>query len=213
MPSILTAETAEYLAKMRPAADEIVTEMEAQATDERIPIADRSVATLQAILTRAMDADRVLEFGTAIGYTTLHLARTGTEVVTLEIDPERIADAEAYLERAGVRDRVTIIQGPALETVEGVAGPFDLVFIDAVKSEYEAYLDRSLPMVREGGLVVVDNLLWQGNVPAADADIADGREASTAALRAFNETFLDHGRLEAIISPQGDGTGIAVKTA
>jgi len=212
MPSILTEETAAYLDEMQPPADDIVAEMETQAAEERIPIADRSVATLQAILARSMDADRALEFGTAIGYSALHVARTGTEVVSLETDAGRIADAEDYLERADVRDRVDIVQGPALETLGDVSGPFDLVFVDAVKEEYEQYLERSLPMLREGGLVVADNLLWNGNVPTDDADVEEGREDSTAALRSFNEAFVGHDRLQAIITPQGDGTGIGVKT-
>jgi predicted O-methyltransferase YrrM len=213
MPAILTDETAAYLAEMQPPADDLVAEMEAQADREGVPIADRSVAHLQAILARATDADQVLEFGTAIGYSTLHIARTGTEVVTMEVDADRIADAEAYLERAGVRDRVEIHHAPALAVLDEVTGPFDVAFLDAVKGEYESYLERTLPMVPEGGLVVADNLLWSGDVPADDADVETVREESTAALRAFNERFVGHDRLNAIVSPLGDGTGIATKVA
>jgi len=197
---------------MEPPADDLVAEMEAHAERDGIPIADRSVAHLQAILARATDADRALEFGTAIGYSTLHVARTGTRVVTMEVDDERIGAASQYLERAEVRDRVDIVRGPALETLPDLDGPFDLVFLDAVKEEYEAYLDLALPMVPEGGMVVADNLLWHGNVPADDADVEEGYEESTEALRRFNETFVGHDQLDAIVSPLGDGTGIAVKT-
>jgi predicted O-methyltransferase YrrM len=211
MPAILTEETAKYLAAMQPPADDLVEEVEAHAERERIPIASRSVAHLQAILARATDADRVLEFGTAIGYSTLHVARTGAEVVTMDVDEERIAAAEEYLERGGVRDRVHIHHAPALDVLDDVDGPFELVFIDALNGEYEQYLERSLPMVPEGGLVVADNLLWDGSVPADDADVDPARRESTAALRAFNEVFLNHDRLDAIISPLGDGTGIATK--
>jgi len=211
MPGILTTETAAYLEAMQPPADDLVEEMEAQADREGIPIADRSVAHLQAILARASDADRVLEFGTAIGYSTLHVARAGTDVVTMEVDADRIADAESYLERAGVRDRVDIHHAPALAVLDEVSGPFDVVFLDAVKGEYEQYLDRTLPMVPVGGLVVADNLLWDGDVPANDADVVEGRRESTAALRAFNERFVGHDQLDAIVSPLGDGTGIATK--
>jgi len=211
MPGILTTETAAYLEAMQPPADDLVEEMEAQADREGIPIAGRSVAHLQAILARASDADRVLEFGTAIGYSTLHVARAGTDVVTMEVDADRIADAESYLERAGVRDRVDIHHAPALTVLDEVSGPFDVVFLDAVKGEYEQYLDRTLPMVPVGGLVVADNLLWDGDVPANDADVVEGRRESTAALRAFNERFVGHDQLDAIVSPLGDGTGIATK--
>jgi len=230
MPAILTEETAAYLAAMQPPADDLVTEMEAHADRDGIPIASRDVAHLQAILTRATDADRVLEFGTAIGYSTLHVARAGAAVVTMDVDDERIAAAEEYLERAGVsvnvvdegssdegsesdgvRDQVEIHHGPALDVLDDLEGPFDVVFLDAVKGEYDQYLERALPMVPAGGLVVADNLLWQGNVPADDEDVDEGWRDSTAALRAFNERFVDHDQLDAIISPLGDGTGIATK--
>lgn len=211
MPAILSEETAAYLANVRPPADDLVEEMEAHASEEGVPIAAREVAHLQAILVRATGAERVLEFGTAIGYSTLHVARTGAEVVTLEIDEERIAAAEEYLERDGVRDRVEIVQGPALDSLADLDGPFDVVFLDAVKGEYADYLDRSLPMVPEGGLVVADNLLWSGNVPADDDEVPERRRESTEALRAFNEYFVGHDRLDAVVTPLDDGTGIATK--
>lgn len=228
MPAILSEETAAYLAEMEPPADDLVREMEAHAERDAIPIASRSVAHLQAILARATDADRILEFGTAIGYSTLHVARTGAEVVTMDVDEERIAAAEEYLERGGISAnvvndgssdgrsesdgaRVHIHHGPALEVLDDVEGPFDVVFLDAVKGEYEQYLERTLPMIPTGSLVVVDNLLWSGNVPAADADVEEGRRESTEALRAFNERFVNHEQLDAVISPLGDGTGIATK--
>lgn len=213
MPSILSEATASYLEGVEPPADDLVEEMEAQADEEGIPIAAREVAHLQAMLTRTMDADRVLEFGTAIGYSTLHVARTGTEVVTLELDEDRIADAREYLRRDGVLDHVEIVQGPALETLDEVSGPFDVVFLDAVKEEYRDYLDRTLPMLREGGMVVADNLLWSGNVPADDEDVDESRRESTEALRAFNGYFVGHDQLDAIVTPLADGTGLATKVS
>lgn len=213
MPAILTEETASYLEAIQPPADDLVAEMERHAERDGVPIADRSVAHLQAILARAADADRVLEFGTAIGYSTLHVARTGAEVVTMDVDEDRIAAAEGYLERAGVRDSVDIHHGPALEVLDDLSGSFDVAFLDAVKGEYERYLERTLPMVPVGGVVVADNLLWSGDVPADDADVPDGRMESTAALRTFNEAFVGHDQLDAVVSPLGDGTGIATKVA
>ena len=212
MPAILTDETAEYLATIQPPADELVEEMETHASEEDVPIAAREVAHLQAILVRATGANRVLEFGTAIGYSTLHVARAGAEVVTLELDEERIAAAEEYLERGGVSDRVEIVRGPALDTLEKLEGPFDIVFLDAVKQEYADYLDRSLAMVPRGGLVVADNLLWSGNVPADDDEVPESRRESTEALREFNEYFVSHEQLDAVVTPLDDGTGIATKT-
>ena len=210
MARILDSTTADYLETVRPEVDDLLLEMEAHAREERVPIAAREVAQLQAQLARSTGAERVLEIGTAIGYSTIQVARAGPAVVTLERDPERIAAAEEYLRRAGVDDRVTIREGDALETLAELEGPFDLVFIDALKTEYSAYLDAVVPLLADAGVVVADNLLWDGEVPAATVGDAEADEA-TVALAAFNEAFVDHDDLDAIVTPLGDGTGIGVK--
>ena len=228
MPSIRTDLTADYLESVEPPADDLVEEMEAHAEADGIPIAARSIAHLQAILARAMDAGRALEFGTAIGYSTLHVARTGTDVVTTEVDPDRIEAAVDYLERDGIDvvltdepenvgsvasgdGEVTIVVGPALETLPGLSGPFDLAFLDAVKEEYAAYLEGCLPLLPTGGVVVADNLLRHGRVAAADRGGPEVADDSVVSLLEFNEAFVGHDLLDAIVTPQGDGTGIGVK--
>ena len=228
MGGILTDETAEYLGSIEPTVDELVVEMERHAAEDGVPIADRTVAGLQAILARTADADRALEFGTAIGYSTLFVARTGTDVVTTEVDRGRIDAAVEYLERDGIDVRVTddpasvdpeptgngsvvIVEGPALETLPGLEGSFDLVFLDAIKAEYDEYLAGSLPLMPEGAVVVADNLLRGGRV--AERDGEDDHDSSVAAIRRFNESFVAHERLQAVVTPQGDGTGVAVKVA
>ncbi len=210
MPRILSEITEKYLESIEPPTDDLVEEMEAHGAAESVPIAAREVATLQRILAIAMDADRALEFGTAIGYSTVQVARTGCEVVSLELDPDRIAAAREYADRAGVADRIEIHEGPALETIDDVEGPFDLVFLDAVKTEYPDYLDLSLPMLRTGGVVLVDNALWHGHVPEAHAT-GEPHDDATAAFLEFNEAFVEHPKLEATVTPLADGTGIGVK--
>lgn len=211
MARILTELTADYLDTVAPPVDELLEEMEAQADEEGIPIAAREVSRLQAMLARLADADRVLEFGTAIGYSTIQVARTGTDVVTIERDPERIADAEAYIERAGVGDRITIVENDALPALDEIDGPFDLIFLDAAKHEYPEYLDRTLPMLREGGIVLVDNMLWSGAVPEAEAT-GEYADEDTEVLHEFNADFVEHDQLDAIVTPLADGTGIGMKT-
>jgi predicted O-methyltransferase YrrM len=209
MPDILTDLTESYLSSVRPPADDLLEEMEAQADREGIPIAAREVARLQAVLATAAGADRVLEFGTAIGYSSIQLARVGCEVVTMDVDPDRIDDAREYARRDGVEDRIEIHEGPALEVLDDLEGPFDVAFLDAVKTEYPDYLERSLPMVPEGGLVVVDNMLWSGAVPEYH-ETGDPRDDATEVLHEFNREFVEHDRLDAVITPLGDGTGIGV---
>lgn len=211
MPDILSDLTEAYLSTVQPEGDDLLAEMEAQAAEDRIPIAAREVARLQSILATATGADRVLEFGTAIGYSSIQLARTGCDVVTMDVDMDRIADAREYARRAGVADNITIHEAPALEVLDELEGPFDIVFLDAVKTEYPEYLAQSLPLIPEGGLIVVDNMLWGGRVPEYH-ETGEAADDSTEVLYEFNQAFIEHEALNAVITPLGDGTGLAVKT-
>lgn len=207
---IIRTEQELYLERLLPPRDSILAEMEAVAATEDIPISDPEVGRLLEVLARASGARTVVEVGTAIGYGTLCLARGAPEarVLSIDTDPARLARARAYLERAGVMDRVELIEGPALEVLQRLPGPIDLAYVDAVKTEYRRYLDFLLPRVRVGGLLVFDNLLWKGRV--AEPPEEDDREAD--ALRAFNGYLLIHPQLRASLLPLGDGVGLATKT-
>src|SRR5207237_8974052 len=111
------------------------------------------------------------------------------------------------LDRGRVGDRIEVRNGKGLEELPKLRGPFDLAFIDALKPEYEGYLAAVLPLLRSGGTVAVDNLLWGGRASGAVA--AD--DASTNAIREFNRKFVKHPSLDATILPVGDGLGIGVK--
>jgi predicted O-methyltransferase YrrM len=208
---IIRTEQELYLERLLPPRDPILAEMEAVAAAEDIPISDPEVGRLLEVLARASGARTVVEVGTAIGYGTLCLARGALEarVLSIDTDPARLARARAYLERAGVMDRVELIEGPALEVLQRLPGPIDLAYVDAVKTEYRRYLDFLLPRVRVGGLLVFDNLLWKGRV-AEPPEEEDDREAD--ALRAFNGYLMIHPQLRASLLPLGDGVGLATKT-
>lgn len=206
--AIIQREQAEYLDQLLPQTDRLLTEMEAYAEKHRVPIADREVAAFIEITARACGARMALEIGMAIGYSVVHLARgmgAGSLVVTIEPSDEMIAAASAYLQRAGLAERVRIERGKALDVMPTLEETFDLLFIDAVKEEYKQYLDLGLPRLRSGGVVIVDNLLWGGKVAGDDT------ETSTVALREFNQYFVNHLQLRAVVLPVGDGLGYAVK--
>ena len=212
LDAIIKLEQAEYLEKLHPANSGLFAEMEAYAAEHRVPIADREVALFLEITARAIQARRVLECGMAIGYSVIHLARGMAEdglVITIDPSDDMIKAAEGYLSRAGVRERVQIETGYALEVIPQIDETFDLVFIDAVKEEYRGYLDLALPKLRQGGVVIVDNLLWGGQV-AGEIRSPD-QKTSTEALRAFNQYFVNHPQLRAEVLPVGDGLGYAVK--
>lgn len=209
--AIIQREQAEYLGGLRAQGDRLLADMEAHAAEHRVPIADPEVALFLEITARSIKAKKALEIGMAIGYSVIHLARGMGDngvVVTIEPSDEMIKAASGYFERANLSDRVQVKRGKALDVMPDLTDTFDLLYIDAVKEEYAQYLDLGLPLLRSGGVVIVDNLLWGGRVaqPASADD-----ENSTTALREFNPYFINHPQLRSEILSVGDGLGYAVK--
>jgi caffeoyl-CoA O-methyltransferase len=212
LDAILQREQALYLDQLHPGGDSLVAEMEAFAAANRVPIADREVALFLEITARAAKAQKVLEIGMAIGYAVIHLLRgmgEGGQVVTIEPNEEMIARASDYFQRAGVSERVRIERGYALDVIPKLEDTFDLVYLDAMKEEYKDYLELSLPLLRTGGVVIADNLLWGGQV-AGELRSPDQKK-STESLRRFNQHFVNHKNLRAEVLPVGDGLGYGVK--
>lgn len=153
-----------------------------------------------SVLARTAGARRVLEVGTLFGYSTIHLARAAGEdgvTVSLEYSPEHAAVARGNIERAGLSDRVEILEGPAVESLPTLIGgdPFDLVFIDADKENNPTYLDWALRLTRPGSVIVVDNVVRAGAVAEADSDRPDV-EGTRTMVEAIG-TAVREGTLEA----------------
>jgi predicted O-methyltransferase YrrM len=209
---ILTEHVESYLRGLRPERSEVMADMEALAQRERVPIVHWETGRFLAAICRALDPV-VLEVGTAIGYSALHMAEQldRGRVVTLERDPERIAQARGFFERAGVAGRVEIVEGDARETLASLEGPFDLLFIDGTKTEYREYLELAAPKLSERALLVVDNLLMHGEVGLPDGADTFWNEDSLASARAFNSELLDSRRWLGCVLPVGDGIGLATR--
>jgi caffeoyl-CoA O-methyltransferase len=126
----------------------------------------------------------------------------GGRIVSCELDPERVRFAERHIADAGYADRIEVRQGPALDTVEALDDPFDLVFIDADKTGYLDYYEAVLPKLAGDGLIVVDNVLWSGRVAEAPSD--DDSD-STRALRAFNDHVAADERVVSVMLTVRDG--------
>jgi predicted O-methyltransferase YrrM len=210
---ILDERVERYLHELRPKRSEVMSEMEAVARRDSVPIVQWETGRLLATLCRALDPV-VLEVGTAIGYSTLHMAEQldRGRVVTLELDPDRAAQARTYLERAGVADRVELIEGDALETIARLDGPFDLLFVDAAKTQYARYIELAEPKLSGRALLVVDNLLMDGEVALpADTETWWNPDSLAAARRLNAELLGGDGRWLACVLPVGDGIGIAAR--
>jgi len=213
---ILDPVVADYLADLYPASDPVLQEMERQGEADGVPIVMKDGGLTLGVLARAVGARRVVECGTAIGVSTLHLARAvgeGGEVITFDVDPDRQATARAYLERAGVADRVDLRLQPALEGLRGVEGPFDLAFVDAIKAEYAGYVELIVPMLRVGGMLVIDNSLMSGSVAAGRRTSGGWTQGDIDALRSLNAALVAREDLATVVLPVADGMAVAVKTS
>ena len=209
---ILDEQVERYLDGLRPKRSGPMAEMEELAEREGIPIVHWEAGRFLATLCRALDPV-VLEVGTAIGYSTLHMAeqlRDG-RVVTLERDPERAARARDFLGRAGVAERVELVEGDALETLPRLEGPFDLLFVDASKGEYARYVELADAKLSERAVLVVDNLLMSGEVALPEDAQTQWRDASLTAARELNVELTTGSRWVGSVLPVGDGIGFAAR--
>lgn len=205
--AILRRNQADYLDSLLPERDALLEQMEKFAEEHGHPIADPEVAQLMRALVRTKCPRRVLEVGTNIGYSVIVIGREcapDVVVETIEIDHNTLTTARRFVGEAALPCHVVFHEGAALEVLPRLTGPFDFVFLDCVKTEYEEYLDALLPKLERGAVIVCDNLLWKGRVAAGEHD------PPTDALRAFNKRLTTDSRLITSILPLGDGTGVSV---
>jgi predicted O-methyltransferase YrrM len=202
-----------YLHDLRPERSPVMREMEELAEREGIPIVHWETGRFLAVCVRALDPRQVLEVGTAIGYSTLHMAEAlgSGRIVTIERDATRAEQARDFFARAGVADRIELVEDDAMQAIADLPGPFDVIFLDASKDEYAEYLRLAEPKATERALLVVDNLLMSGDVALEDDSEATWRPQSLAAARAFNDALVASDRWLGAVLPIGDGVGFAAR--
>ena len=211
--AIFTDHVIRYLQELKPERPRVMAEMEAFAEANNVPIVHWETGRFLATLVRATQPQLVLEVGTAIGYSTLHMAEAldGGKIVTIERDPERVRQATDYLERAGVSDRVQIVEADAMKAIERLDGPFDLIFLDATKTEYPRYFEMAEPKASGRATLVVDNLLMSGDVALADDSEAYWSAENLATARGFNRDIVSSERWLGVVLPVGDGIAFAAR--
>ena len=212
----LTDEIYRYLLEMSLREPESMRRLRAETARmewARMQIAPEQ-AQFMALLVELMGARKALEIGTFTGYSALAVALAlppEGRLITCDISEEWTAVARRYWEEAGVAHKIDLRLAPALETLDalidgGEAGSFDFAFIDADKETYEEYYERTLTLLRPGGLVTVDNVLWSGSVVDPSRQDAD-----TEAIRAFNAKLREDTRVSLSLVPIGDGLTLARK--
>jgi predicted O-methyltransferase YrrM len=203
-----------YLRDLQWHPDELLAQMRAHGERDGIPLVSDQTGLLLELLVRLARPHHIVEFGTAIGYSTVFMARalqTGATLTSYEIDPERHRQASEYLGRCGATATVRIELGDARELVQRLDGSVDMAFLDATKGEYRTYLEAVLDRMPAGGLVVVDNALMSGTVATGESD-GHWKQDSIESQRAFNEALIDDDRLvSAQVLPIGDGVALAIR--
>ena len=203
-----------YLSGLNRQADAVLLDIARSGGEQQLPLVDAEVGALLRVLATAVAARRILEIGTAIGYSGIWLAGAlpaDGMLITMEMDPERVRTARANFERAGFSNRVSVVAGDAQRMIAKVAGPFDLIFQDGDKALYVPLLERTVELLRPGGLLVTDNVLWDGEVVPGFVPAARRDPAETRAIAEYNERLNAHPQLVTATVPLRDGVAIAVK--
>ena len=182
-----------------------------EETYEKLEIPQMTTGRIEArflkLLARLVGAKRILEIGTFAGYSALSMAEAlpeDGELITCEIDPEAIVFAKRYFDLSPHGKKIALLEGAALDSLKSISGPFDMAFIDADKENYSNYYEAILPMIRYGGLIAVDNVLWSGRV-------LDPKDKSDKAIHQFNERVIQDKRVESVLLTVRDGLNCIIK--
>jgi predicted O-methyltransferase YrrM len=203
-----------YLAGLNRAGDPVLDAIARGNASRGLPLVDAEVGALLRVLATSVKASRILEIGTAIGYSGIWLAGAlppDGMLVTMEFDEARAQEARENFAKAGVSGRVSVVVGDAQLKLAKVSGPFDLIFQDGDKKLYTPLLDRLVALLRPGGLLVTDNVLWDGEVVPGFAPAPSHDPADTRAIIEYNERVAAHPDLLTTIVPLRDGVSISVK--
>ena len=202
-----------FIAELRPEESPLLRELREFAAVNNVPILRPDAAALLRTLTALKRPARVLEAGTAIGYSALLLSEAAPKahIETVELDADTAALAMRNIDRAGRADRIRVILGDATEVFAALRGPYDMVFLDSAKGQYVRLLDDVLRLLPAGGLLVADNCLFYSKILDEPADAPHKHRTSVANLRAFLSRVAGSGEFEASLLPVGDGVLLAVR--
>lgn len=204
---IVNPELEQYIERLLPPRDLLLQEMEAYAAEHRVPIVGPAVATLLAQYVLISGAKRIFELGSAIGYSTIWLARAAgaaAEVHYSDGNPANAERASDYFRRAGLEDRIRIHVGDALTALRQTPGEFDLIFNDVDKEGYPQVWEEAPHRLREHGLLITDNTLWKGRV-------VNPMDPASSGVVEFNSKVFGDKDLLACLVPLRDGLTVAVR--
>jgi predicted O-methyltransferase YrrM len=212
MTKILFPSQKKYLQRFNKEEDSLILEMEKFASEKKIPILYPESAFFLEQIIMITCPKRVLEIGTAIAYSSIRMARCLRKkgmIHSIEKSGDNIKLAADFIKRSGYEDKIKIIAGDALNLLPTMNKKYDLIFIDADKEDYKRLFEYSVILLKKGGIIFVDNLLWHGY--AGSKEVPKEYKTSTKIIREFNKFFTLQTNLKTSILPIGDGIGLGIK--
>jgi caffeoyl-CoA O-methyltransferase len=208
MANLLTPAVEKYLSEIIPARDAVLADMEGYAREHDVPIIGPECGRLLYLLTQISGAKRIFEMGSAIGYSAIWFARAAgpqAEIYFTDSDSKNAEMAGANFKKAGISNRIHILLGDAVDLIDTVSGEFDIILIDVFKHQYPNALRKSVPRLKDGGLLITDNVLWSGRVTEPPKD------DSTRGVVEFNKMIYTSKELFPVIVPLRDGVAVCRK--
>ncbi|MDG5470895.1 O-methyltransferase [Jeotgalibacillus sp. ET6] len=205
----------EYIEKFYKDRPAFFTNMEEYADDHDVPIMELDGMETLLQWLRFQQPLKILEVGTAIGYSALRMADAlpNVHIISIERDKERLDQANQFIKKFGKEQQITTLYGDALEIREDVAsyGPFDAIFIDAAKSQYGRFFELYTPLLTQNGAVYTDNVLFKGLVAEAEPEVSRNVKQLLRKIDRYNHWLMDNKDFETVILPVGDGLAISKK--
>ena len=192
----------------------VLERVAAEGAELDLPIIDKGVGRLLETMVLSTDARQILEIGTANGYSALWLAQSlphDGRLISIELNPSRAQLAKDHLDEAGLGDRASVMVGDAALLVHKVAGPFDVIFNDGDKRQYSQLLDRLVTLLRPGGVLITDNVLWDGEVIPGLVNPPRRSADETKAIATYNQQLAADSRLVTSFLPIRDGVAISIR--
>ena len=210
--SVATKQITEYLRSLIKENTGILKELEDKALKEYIPIISPEVAQLIRLLAEITGTETILEIGSAIGYSSILFAGFSDKIkiTTIEMDEERASQAEKNISRAGMDKKITLLKGNALDVMDQLAESFDMVFVDAAKGQYNNFLPKCLKLLKPGGLLISDNILYRGTV-AEKGFIPRKHRTIIVNMKEYLKRLTEDEKLTTSVIPIGDGVAVSLK--
>ncbi|SKA04447.1 O-methyltransferase [Selenihalanaerobacter shriftii] len=209
--NILTEHMQKYMEEITSKRSGDLKRLEEEALARNIPIVEPEIGEFLSLLVSIHQSENILELGTATGYSTLWLAKANqANIVTIELKERDAKVARKNFKELGLEDRVELLVGDAIEIMPTLEKEFDLIFIDAAKGQYMNYLEHSLELVADGGIIVADNILFKGMV-STDELMHPRYDTLTYRLREYIKAVMNHSKLDSSILPLGDGLAVSLK--